>query len=164
MENTQIEVTEQFSLEVETKENVLLGVLGAFLGSLAGGILYFIIYQVGFIAGISGFVAFFLAKLLYDKFSGSKNSIKGIVISVIFALIMILAGEFFALVFALYEVWADFGIDFITAMMETPAIIANPEVLPDVIKEVAIAIVLCIIATAGSISQALKERKAAQID
>ncbi len=161
MENTQTEMS-GFTLEVEKRENVGKGILGALLGALAGGILYFIIYQVGFIAGITGFVGFILAKFLYEKFSGVKNSIKGIVFSVIFTVVMILAAEFFAIAYDFYSELSDFGIGFFEVLEATPEIILDPEVLPEVIKEVAIALGLSALAAAGSVAQAVKESKEAK--
>ncbi len=73
---------------IEQKENVLLGIIGAFLFSLVGGVLYIVLSWVGFIAAISGFVAVFCAIKGYSFF-GKKESKKGVIISVIVSAIVL---------------------------------------------------------------------------
>ena len=47
--------------ELETKENVFLGVIGALLFSLAGALVYFILNRVGYIASLSALVGAYCA-------------------------------------------------------------------------------------------------------
>lgn len=73
------------------RENVLAGVVGALLFSLAGGIAWVLLDRIGFIAGISGLIGVVCAMTGYSIFGG-KLSKKGIIISVIIAvLVLILA-------------------------------------------------------------------------
>ena len=74
----------------DVRENVVAGIVGAFLFSLAGGILWFVIYLFGFIAGISGLVGAVCAIKGYSIFA-KKESMKGIIISVIISLLVIVA-------------------------------------------------------------------------
>ena len=71
----------------EKKENVLLGILGAFLFSLAGAVVWVVLDLIGFIAAISGLVGVFCAIHGYRIFAG-KLSKKGIIIAIIIAFIV----------------------------------------------------------------------------
>lgn len=62
------------SPEIEPKENILLGVLGAILFSLAGVIVYFLLDQLNFIASISAVVGAYAAVFGYGLFTKRKNS------------------------------------------------------------------------------------------
>ena len=74
----------------EKKENVLLGIIGAFLFSLAGAVVWVLLDLVNFIAAISGLVGVFCAIQGYRIFAG-KLSKKGIIISVIIAFLVLAA-------------------------------------------------------------------------
>lgn len=64
--------SEQIAVTVEPKkENVFLGILGAFLGSLIGVAFWVFVGQIGFIAGIAGFIMLKLALSGYQKFAGT---------------------------------------------------------------------------------------------
>lgn len=69
------------------KENILLGIIGAFAGSLLGFIAIIIIGQLGFIASISG-VAMGFATLEGYRLLGKKVDKKGIIISIIVMIVM----------------------------------------------------------------------------
>ena len=79
------------SPELLKGENVLLGTLGALLGSLIGGLICILLMRIGFIAGISGYAGFVLVYIGYLKFSGAKSSIKGIVITVIISVTVLVS-------------------------------------------------------------------------
>ena len=74
------------------KENVLLGIIGALLLSLAGGAMVFLFMQINIIAGLAGIVGFIATYWGYRKFSGSDGSKLGVIISLIFTLISLVAG------------------------------------------------------------------------
>ena len=97
------------------EENVVFGVVGAFLFSLAGGVLWYVLYQFGFFAAISGFVGVIAAIKGYAFFA-KKESKKGIVISVIIAVVVLVIAWYLCLandVFTAYSQWyADGEIDF----------------------------------------------------
>ncbi len=75
----------------EQRENAVAGTVGAFLFSLVGGLVWYLLYQIGFMAGISGIVGVICAFKGYEIFA-KKMSKKGIVISIVMAvLVMVLA-------------------------------------------------------------------------
>ncbi len=93
------------------KENVVAGVFGALLFSLAGGILWFILYQIGFIAGISGLAGVFCAIKGYTIFA-KKESIKGIIIAIVAAIVMIVIAWYLCMAKDLYDaskIWYEAG-------------------------------------------------------
>lgn len=83
----------------EKKENVLLGILGAFLFSLAGAVVWVVLDLIGFIAAISGLVGVFCAIHGYRIFAG-KLSKKGIVIAIVIAFIVLAAAWYASIVIA----------------------------------------------------------------
>ena len=83
------------------KENVIAGIVGAFLFSLAGGVLWFVLYLFGFVAGISGLIGAVCAVKGYSIFA-KKESIKGVVISVVIALLVMVLAWYLCIG---YDVW-----------------------------------------------------------
>ncbi len=74
---------------IQTEENVLFGVIGAFLFALLGGALYIGLSLIGFISWISGYVAVVCAIKGWAIFA-KKESKRGIIISVILAAIVLI--------------------------------------------------------------------------
>lgn len=138
----------------DKRENVFFGIVGALLFSLAGGVLWFIIYQLGFIAGICGLVTCMCAIFGYRIFS--KNiSKKGIVISIIISIVVILLAEYFCLsydVFDAYKMWyaegsVDYKLTFFESVQVAHLFLKDTTVLLSYIKDVAIGILLGVIAS-----------------
>ncbi len=74
------------SPEIQPKENVMLGILGALGGALLGGASIILLSQLGYIASISGFILAFCTLKGYELLAKGRST-KGIVICVIFMLI-----------------------------------------------------------------------------
>ena len=142
--------------------NILAGAVGAFLFALIGGVLYFVVYQIGFIAGICGLVIFILAYFGYGLFAKSaKNSIAGLIASIVSMLIVIFAAEYFCLSYEIFQAYKELDITFFEAVRATPDFLAEPEVQSAVIEELVIAYALGILASVGNIINIVKARKAA---
>lgn len=142
--------------------NILAGAVGAFLFALIGGVLYFVVYQIGFIAGICGLVIFILANFGYGLFAKSaKNSIAGLIASIVSMLIVIFAAEYFCLSYEIFQAYKELDITFFEAVRATPDFLAEPEVQSAVIEELVIAYALGILASVGNIINIVKARKAA---
>ncbi|MBQ8637812.1 MAG: hypothetical protein IJ468_01435 [Lachnospiraceae bacterium] len=143
-------------------ENVITGILGAFVLSLAGAALYFAIYQFGYIAGICGLVSFMLAYWGYQKCSGKTGSMKGIVISIILTIITLFLAEFLCLTYEIYSVYTgEYGIEItlLDALKATPDFLTDPEVLPAVLKDLAVSYFLCILACGSTVTTTIKGQK-----
>lgn len=146
--NSEVKQTKQ----TDGKENVVAGIVGAFLFSLAGGLLWFVLYQFGFLAGISGLVGVVCAIKGYTLF-GKKESIKGIIIAVIIALLVMVIAWYFCLsydVFDIYKHWyetgeIDYRISFAEAVRGARFYLQDPEVGPAYFKDLAIGLVFCVI-------------------
>lgn len=97
------------------KENVLFGIIGALLFSLAGGVVYFLLDLIGMIASLSGVVGVWCAIVGYKLFA-KKESVKGIIISAVLALLVIVLAWYlcFAIdIHAAYSDWYEAGeVDF----------------------------------------------------
>lgn len=98
------------SPEIEPKENILLGVLGAILFSLAGVIVYFLLDQLNFIASISAVVGAYAAVFGYGLFTKRKNSKTGIIVASVVTVIMMVLAVYLCTAYDLYsQVRADGG-------------------------------------------------------
>ncbi len=147
--------------EQSVKENVAAGIVGAFLFALAGGIIYFVIYQLGFIAGIAGFVAVIAAIKGYSLFA-KKESLKGVIISIVLAVAVIVLAEYFSLSYAIMEE-LEGELSFFESARYTWAIFIDPEFGDfriEVIKELAIALVICAVSAFGAVRNAIGANKA----
>lgn len=149
-------------------ENTVAGTVGAFLFALAGGILYFIIYQLGYIAGICGLLTVVCAIKGYAIF-GKRESVKGIVIAVVLSVVVLILAEYVSLSYVLYdtinEMFEAGEIDYTITMIEAVGgtfdfILENPDLLPEVIKDIAIMLVLSAIGAFSSIRNAILAAKA----
>ena len=107
------------------QENVLAGAVGAFLFSLAGGLAWFGLYQIGFLAGISGILGIICALKGYAIFA-KKESIKGVVISVIMTVIVLIIAWYLCValdVCEAYKMWYEQGeVDFTLTYGESVAV------------------------------------------
>ena len=152
--------------ENDTCENVVAGIVGAFLFSLVGGILWFLIYQLGFIAGISGVIGAVCAIKGYTLFA-KKESIKGIIISVIIALLVIVIAWYFCLAYDVYDQhkhWYEEGeIDYMFTYFESVQIshyyLSEPEIGPYYFGDLAIGLIFCIIGGASYVFTKIKNTK-----
>lgn len=142
--------------------NVLSGVVGAFLFSIIGGLLYFVVYQIGFVAGICGLVIFVLANFGYGLFAKTKdkNSLAGLITSIIAMIVMIFVAEYFCLSFEIYQEYKDAGITFFDAVRATPDFLTMSEVGEAVAGDLAFAYIFGFIASIGNIITIVKARKA----
>ena len=86
----------------DVRENVVAGIVGALLFALAGGVIWFVFYLLGFIVGISGLVGAICAIKGYSIFA-KKESIKGIVISVVISLLIIVLAWYLCLAYDVCE-------------------------------------------------------------
>ena len=149
------------------KENVIAGIVGAFLFSLAGGVLWFVIYMIGFIAGISGLVGAICAIKGYSIFA-KKESIKGIIISVIMALLVIVLAWYFCIaydVFIAHKEWFEAGeIDYTLTFFESVRAVSfyltDPEIGPAYLKDLGIGLLFCVIGGGSYVVNAIKNAKA----
>ena len=149
------------------KENVIAGIVGAFLFSLAGGVLWFVIYMIGFIAGISGLVGAICAIKGYSIFA-KKESIKGIIISVVMALLVIVLAWYFCIaydVFNAYKAWfeegeIDYTLTFFESVRAVSFYLGDPEIGPAYLKDLGIGLLFCVIGGGSYVVNAIKNAKA----
>lgn len=148
-------------------ENVVAGSVGAFLFALIGGVIWFVLYQVGFLAGISGLIAVIAAVKGYTVFS-KKESLKGVIISVIMAIIVMIIAWYLCLstdVYNAYQEWykngeVDFTVTFFEAVRGAYVYLMEPEIGPSYFGDLAIGLGLCAIGAASHISTTVKRLKA----
>ena len=152
--------------QTDVKENVIAGIVGAFLFSLVGGALWFLIYMFGFIAGISGLIGAVCAIKGYAIFA-KKESVKGIIISVIIALLVIVLAWYFCLAYDVYTFYKemyelgeiDFYFSFFESVQISHLFLTDPEVAPAYFKDLAIGILLCIVGGGSYVVNSIKNTK-----
>ncbi len=150
------------------EENFIAGLVGAFLFSLVGGIVWYGLYQIGFIAAISGIIGVVCAIKGYAVF-GKKESLKGVIFSVIIAAVVLVIAQYFCLatdVYNAYKEWfaageIDFTVSFGEAVAGAHIFLADPAVAAGYIKDLAIGLLLCVFGAFGSVRLALAKAKAA---
>lgn len=98
------------SPEIEPKENILLGVLGAILFSLAGVVIYFLLNQAGYIASISAAFGAYAALFGYGLFARKKDSKAGIITSAVVTVVMMILSIYLCYVYELYSEVRDTGV------------------------------------------------------
>ena len=153
-------------VSIPKEENVLAGIVGALLFSLAGGILWFLLYQVGFLAGISGLIGVICAIKGYSLFS-KKESLKGIIISIVAAVIVMVIAWYLCLafdVFNAYKDWfangeIDYTITFAEAVKGAYLYLEEPDILVAYLKDLGIGLALCIVGAFSFFSNAVKRIK-----
>ena len=149
------------------KENVLAGIVGAFLFSLAGGALWYVLYQIGIIAAISAIVGVIAAIKGYEIFS-KGSSLKGIIISVIIAFIVLVAAWYLCLstdVYNAYKIWyeegsVDFTLTFFESVKCAYLFLEDPEILAPYIKDLILGLLFGVVGCVGSVKSALAKEKA----
>lgn len=135
---------------VEHKENVIAGIVGAMLFSLVGGLLWFILYQVNFFSSLSGVVAVVCANMGYMLFARGESK-KGLVISVIAAIISIVTAWYLCLSLDCYhafqEWYADgeinYTITYAQAVRIAYTFLSEPPIAAAYFKDLGIGLLLC---------------------
>ena len=107
--------------ELEAKENVFLGVIGALLFSLAGALVYFILNRVGYIASLSALVGAYCACFGYGLFTRKKGTKAGMISAAAATVIVMVLAVVFCLAFDLYEyIKDDYANVKLTEVLGTP--------------------------------------------
>ncbi len=151
------------------KENIPLGVIGAFLFSLAGALCWMGLYYANFLAGISGFIGVFCAIWGYRLFGG-KLSKKGVIIAVIFAFISLAFGWYMCLTIDIqnaFKSWYEDGdVSYVPTLFECftlgPDFLEEPEIAKAYFKDLIIGMLLALIGAVGFISKSFKTIKDAE--
>lgn len=149
------------------QENVLAGIVGAFLFALAGGVLWFVLYLVGFMASISGLVAAVCAIKGYSIFA-KKESTKGIIISVVVALVVMVIAWYCGLAYDIvqaYQLWfengeIDYTINFFEGVRSAHLFLAEPEIAIGYFTDLGITILLCAVGAGSYVVNKIKNAKA----
>ena len=150
------------------RENVIAGIVGAFLFSLVGGALWYVLYQMGFIAGISGLVGAVCAIKGYAVFA-KKESMKGIIIAVVMALIVMVIAWYLCLAQDAYNAhltWYEEGeIDYVLTYFEAVRgsyiYIFDADIGPAYIKDLVMGLVFCVIGGGSYVVNKMKTAKQA---
>ena len=131
---------------IEKQENVGMGILGAVLFSVAGGALWVLLDRIGFIAGISGYVAFLCATKGYALFSG-KQSKRGIIISVVASIVMMLIAAYVCLAWEVFDVFRAEGVSFLNCLKYSYEFLADGEIAGSFFLDLLVGLVLCVVAS-----------------
>ncbi len=139
------------------RENMLLGLIGAFLGALIGTVLWVVIGMVGFIAGIAGDAIVFCAMKGYEML-GRKLSRKGIVICILLSCLMIVGAEYVSLGIAIYKELGDmYFLSVGDSFSLVPAFLEESEVAAGVMKDLIFGYALAVWASFSSVKARWKQ-------
>lgn len=156
--------------QIEVKENVLAGVVGAFIFSLAGGVLWFVLYMIGFIASISGLVGVICAIKGYQVFS-KKESTKGIVIATVIAVFVIVVAWYFGIAYEIFDVhryWLetgeiDYTVTFFDAVGAVPFYLEDPEYTLALLGDLGIGLVFCAFGAGSYVVNKIRNSRAKKL-
>ena len=151
---------------VEKKENVAAGIVGALLCSLVGGLLWFLLYQFGYLAGISGLVGVVCAIKGYTWFA-KKESIKGLVISIVVAVLVMVIAWYLCLakdVYVAYQDWfaageGDYTLTFGEAVGNAYVFLEDSEICFAYLKDLGIGLLLCVVGAFRFVANAVQRVK-----
>ena len=147
-------------------ENVIAGIVGAFLFSLAGGALWFIFGMLGIIASISGLVGAVCAIKGYSVFA-KKESTKGIVISVIISLLVMVLAWYLSLgydIYVAYQDWyaageVDFTLSYFESVQAAPFFLEDSEIAIAYLKDLGLGLLFCVIGGGSYVANKIKNAK-----
>ena len=147
-------------------ENVIAGIVGAFLFSLAGGALWFIFGLLGIIASISGLVGAVCAIRGYSVFA-KKESTKGIVISVIISLLVMVLAWYLSLgydIYVAYQDWyaageVDFTLSYFESVQAAPFFLEDSEIAIAYLKDLGLGLLFCVIGGGSYVVNKIKNAK-----
>lgn len=156
----------QAALEENPRENVALGILGAFLFSLAGGVVYFVLYQFGYLAALSGIVAVVCAMYGYKIFAKGESR-KGVVIAVIMSFIAIVLAWYGCLAKDVYDAYAewyqsgeiDYTVSYTTAFLNAYIFLDDAEVARPYFADLAVSLFLSIVGCIGMFVRKSADKK-----
>lgn len=145
-----------------TEENRIAGTLGAFLFALVGGLVYFALWQIGFVAAISGAIAVICAMKGYKLFA-KKESLYGVVTSIVLAVLVIAIAWYFCLAFDVYEAYkgwyADGEIDapvsFLEALFGAYLFLQDPDIAVSYVSNLVIGVALCAVGCISPVRSAI---------
>lgn len=154
------------NIEIQEKENVIAGIVGALLFAFAGGIVWFLLYQVNFLAGISGIVGVVCAIKGYEIFA-KKQSVKGVVIAVVAAVLVIILAWYLCLsldVYKAYQEWyaageVDFTLTFAESVSCAYLFLSDSGILVSYLLDLGIGLALCGVGAYRSIANAVTRVK-----
>ncbi len=154
---------------VERQENVLAGAVGAFLFSLAGGILWYLLYQVGFIAGITGIVGVICAFKGYEIFAKGMSK-KGIIISVVMAMIVIIIAWYLCMAGVVYNDFKDayelgeidYELTYVESVISAWICLTEPELAFYFVRDLLIGLVFCVIGIVPQVKAMAAKTKLAE--
>ena len=148
------------------RENIFAGVAGALLFSTVGGGMWYLLYRVGFLAGISGLVGVFAAVYGYRLFAGNQ-SVRGVVISVTAAVIMLIAAWYLCLTTDVYNVYKngfasgdlDMELTFVQALSISYTYLEDKDIAFSYLKDLGLGLVLCAWASFSAVKNILEAAK-----
>ena len=112
------------SPELQPKENVLLGIVGALIGALLGGASIILFSQLGYIASLSGFILAFCTLKGYTLL-GKGLSTKGVILCVIMMLVTPFVADWLDWGILVYRSWAEYGVTFLECLQILPELFAD---------------------------------------
>lgn len=139
------------------RENILLGIFGAFLGVLLGSALWVFLGRIGFIAGIAGYAIVFCGMKGYELLGGHLSK-GGIILCIILSFLAVLAAEFVSLGITIHsELGEVYTLSMADSFRLVPELLKESELVGAVAKDLAFGYALSIWASYSSIRNIWKQ-------
>ena len=143
--------------DLEKKENLPLGLIGAVIGILLGSVLWVLIGQIGFIAGIAGYAIVFCGMKGYQLL-GKKLSKTGIIICIVLSFLAIIGAEVVSLGITAYRELSEYySLTLGESFSLLPELLKEPELVGAVAKDLAIGYILSIWASYSSVKNTWRQ-------
>ena len=147
----------------EINENIVAGIVGAFLFSLAGAAVYFGLHLIGYIASVSGLIGAVCAFKGYTIFS-KKETKKGLIISAVISLLVIVIAWFFCLSYDIYDFYKIsfeagelvFSVSFADSIRLAPVFLKDPEVSKAYFGDLALGLFFCLLGSGSFVITKLR--------
>ena len=151
--------------DLQFKENVMAGIVGAFLFSLVGAAVYFLLHLIGYVASISGLIGAVCAVKGYTVFS-KKESKKGIVIAALVSVLVMVIAWYFCLAYDVYDAYkvafeageTDFYFTFIESLRLAPVFLEDPEISRVYFGNLALGLLFCLVGCGSYVINKLKNK------
>lgn len=147
----------------EINENIVAGIVGAFLFSLAGAAVYFGLHLIGYIASVSGLIGAVCAFKGYTIFS-KKETKKGLIISAVVSLLVIVIAWFFCLSYDIYDFYKisleageiDVSVSFADSIRLAPVFLEDPDISKAYFGDLALGLFFCLLGSGSFVITKLR--------
>ncbi len=142
------------------KSNIIGGIIGAVLGSLIGVAVWVLISQAGYISALAGLLMVVCAMQGYKLFGRALDT-KGIIISCLVSIAMVLVAEHLSLAVEIYKTYDTVftHMTFMEAVQSVPEFMEYDEIKDAVVYDLIMGYLLMVVGAASTVFEAFKKSR-----